>query len=521
VNSPKEKARDTIGAPMREPGAERPHLPTVLAGLMLGMFVAALNWTVVAPAMPRIVSELGGMAQYSWIAVSTLLASTIVIPLAGKFSDLYGRKQFYVGGIVVFMASSLLAGLANSFEIFMLARILEGFGIGTMMPLAQTILADIVTPRERGKYQGLIGGVFGVASVIGPLYGGYITEQFSWRWLFFLNVPLGLLALAFIVPYMKLPFVRRSHDIDFPGIIAISSALTFLLLALAWGGTRFPWNSPIILTFLCAGAAAAVAVVYVEGRAAEPVMPLELFRNPVFAWANLANMAVAVLMFGVIYYIPVFVQGVQGVSVAASGAVLTPMMVSIVLISALTGYIATRTGRYKVPLLAGISVVCVGVVLLALMDRSTTYAEVVRNMMVIGLGLGTTMQTYVLAVQNAADDRHLGAATASMQLFRSIGASLGVVILGTLMTSRMASALAAAGVADRFGPRAAEDAGALLDPQLTADLPIALLEPLRSALQVSLATVFVGMLPFALLALLATSLLPEIPLRSSRSKRQV
>jgi EmrB/QacA subfamily drug resistance transporter len=486
---------------------------------MLGMFVAALNWTVIAPAMPRIVSELGGMALYSWIAVSTLLASTIVLPLVGKFSDLYGRKQFYVGGIAIFMASSLLAGVAQTFETFMLARILEGIGIGTMMPLSQTILADVVTPRERGKYQGLLGGVFGLAAVVGPVYGGYITDQFGWRWLFFANVPLGLLALAFIVPFMKLPHFRRPHSIDYAGIVTISSALALFLLGLAWGGTRFPWNSPVILALFASTGAAAVLFLRAERRAVEPVLPLELAGNRVFLWANLANMAVAVVMFGAIYYIPVFVQGVQGVSVAASGAVLTPMMVSNVFVSALTGYLLTHTGRYKMPVLAGVAVMTVGVVLLSLMDNSTSYSVVLRNIVVVGLGLGATMQTFVIAVQNATDDRHVGVATAATQLFRSIGASIGVTVLGTLMTSRMASELAGAGVSERFGPRAGEGAGALLDPELLADLPDSVIAVLRAGLESSLSSVFTGMLPFALLALLATSLMPDIPLRSSRSER--
>jgi EmrB/QacA subfamily drug resistance transporter len=486
---------------------------------MLGMFVAALNWTVIAPAMPRIVSELGGMAQYSWIAVSTLLASTIVLPLVGKFSDLYGRKQFYVGGIVVFMASSLLAGVAQTFEMFMLARILEGFGIGTMMPLSQTILADIVTPRERGKFQGLLGGVFGLAAVVGPVYGGYITDQFGWRWLFFANVPLGLLALAFIVPFMKLPHVRRAHKVDYAGIATISLALASFLLGLAWGGTRYRWDSPVILGLFVSAVAATVLFLHAERRAAEPLLPVSLLRNSVFGWANLANMAVAIVMFGTIYYIPVFVQGVQGVSVSSSGAVLTPMMVSIVIVSAITGYVLTHTGRYKAPVLLGVGVMTAGVVLLSRMDSSTSYSAVIRNIIVVGFGLGATMQTFVIAVQNATDDRHLGVATAATQLFRSIGASLGVTVLGTMMTSRMASALATAGLSERFGPRAGEGAGALLDPELLADLPDAVIAVLRAALESSLSAVFMGMLPFALLAVLATLLMPDLPLRSSRSER--
>lgn len=504
------------------PPAPAPNLKTVFAGLMLGMFLGAVNQTIIAPAMPRIVAELGGMGHYSWIAVSSLLASTVIVPIVGKLSDLFGRKAFYVGGIVVFMLSSLVGGLAPTFEIFLLARVLEGFGMGTMMPLSQAILGDLVSPRDRGKYQGLMGATFGLASVVGPFLGGGITDAWGWRWLFFVNIPFGLIALGFIIPFMRLPHQRRRPVVDYAGFATLTVGLTAALLATTWGGTEYPWSSPVILGLYGLGAAALALFVRVESRAEEPVLPLRLWKNSIFTSANLANMAVAMAMFGAIYFIPVFVQGVLGASVTGSGAVLTPMMLSIVAVSTLTGLLVSKTGRYKLPVLIGIVSIGVGFFLLTRMDRSTTYAEVIRNMIFIGMGLGAGMQTFVLIVQNAVSREDLGVATATTQLFRSIGASVGTAVLGTIMTSRMAVEMARAmpaggGSVPGLGAGGIGEggAGAVLDPHLLAQLPPDVLERLRTALAAALHPVFVAALPFVGLAFVAALFIREIPLRRS------
>lgn len=258
------------------------NVKTVFAGLMLGMLLAAVSQTIIAPAMPRIVAELGGMEHYSWIAVSTLLASTVIVPIVGKLSDLFGRKAFYVAGIVVFMASSAIAATAGTFGTFIIARVLEGLGMGTMMPLSQAIVGDLIAPRERGRYQGYMGGVFGLSSVIGPLIGGYITDNFNWHWLFYINIPVGLIALGFVVPFMKLPFTRRAHTIDYGGFITLTIGLTSVLLATVWGGTTYPWGSPQIVALFGGGGAVLALFVWIESRAAEPVIPLHLWKNSIF-----------------------------------------------------------------------------------------------------------------------------------------------------------------------------------------------------------------------------------------------
>ncbi len=498
------------------PAEDRRNVTTVFIGLMLGMLLAAVSQTIISPAMPRIVAELGGIEHYSWIAVSTLLASTVIVPIVGKLSDLYGRKAFYVAGILVFLASSVIAGMARDFNTFIVARVVEGLGMGTMMPLSQAIIGDLIPPRERGKYQGYLGGVFGLASVIGPLLGGYITEHLTWRWLFFVNLPVGLVALGFIVPFMRLPHQRRPHRIDYAGFVTLSVGLTATLLATTWGGSTFPWASPQILGLYALGAVSLGLFVWAESRAEEPVIPLRLWRSGIFTFSNLAILCVAMAMFGSIYFIPVFVQGVIGASVSQSGAVLTPMMLSLVVMSAVNGQIVSRTGRYKLPVLVGIALVGVGFFLLTRMDRETGYGAIVRNMVLIGAGLGMAMQTYVIIVQNAVRREDLGVATATTQLFRSVGSSVGVAVLGTLMTQGMAREAARHLSPEVLGGMAGGGelgAGSILDPAVMARLPAAAVEGLRDALAAALHPVFVAGLPFVGLAFLATLLIREIPLR--------
>src|SRR5215211_2984996 len=289
------------------------HKNVIFVGLMLGMLVTAVSQTIVSPAMPVIVSELGGIEHYSWIATSALLASAMTVPVIGKLSDIYGRRGFYIAGIVVFMLGSVLAGAAQDFWWLVAARAVQGFGMGTIMPLSQTIIGDIISARERGRYMGYIGAVFGVASIAGPLVGGWITDNISWRWLFYVNLPIGVAALGFIVAYLHVPHTPRRHRLDYIGFAALPLALVAVLLATTWGGTTYPWASWQIISLFVVGALVLIGFLINEYYAEEPVLPLRLWKNSVFSLSNISNMAIAMTMFGAIFFIPVYAQGVIGV----------------------------------------------------------------------------------------------------------------------------------------------------------------------------------------------------------------
>jgi EmrB/QacA subfamily drug resistance transporter len=494
---------------------------TVFAGLMLGTFVSSLNLTLVAPAMPTIVAQLGGLEHYSWIALSSIIASTIVVPIAGKLSDLYGRKPFYMTGILLFMTGSVLSGLAPSFWFLVGARTVQGLGIGTMLPLSQAIIGDLIPPRERGKYQGLLGGVFGLASILGPVIGGFITDHLTWRLLFFVNVPVGLATLVVIGVYMHIPHDPRRRSIDVAGIATLTVALLGGLLATELGGTQFPWLSPQIAGLYAVGAVAAAVFVLVERRAPEPVLPLRLWQSSIFTFSNLANMGVAAGMLGSIYFIPIFVQGVIGQTAGNSGTILLPMLLTMITTSILNGLLMSRTGRYKLPLVLGVAAMGFGYFLLTLMDTRTDGLTVMRNMVVIGFGLGIAMQTFTVIVQNAVPRADLGVATSATQMFRSIGSAIGVAVMGSLLTSGMASSIprhlpaSALRALQASGGTAALTSGSALDPARLALLPPAVQEGVRAAMADALHSVYVAGLPFLAMALVATLLVREIPLRRS------
>ena len=467
--------------------------------------------------MPRIVAELGGMEHYSWVATAAMLVSAITVPVVGKLSDLYGRRGFYLAGLAVFMVGSVVSGFAGNFWVLVLGRAIQGLGMGTLMPLSQTIIGDIIPARQRGKYQGLMGAVFGVTSVAGPLAGGFITDHWGWRWLFFAAVPIGLVATVVIARFLHLPHERRVARIDYLGIATLTVSLVSLLLATSLGGTAYAWGSPTILGLYAVGAVALLAFVLVELRAEEPVIPLRLFRSSVFTASNVASFAVSMVMFGSIIYIPVYAQGVLGVDATNSGLILMPLMLGLIVMGIVSGLVVTRTGRYKAIMIAGVVVMAVGMWLLTRLTWTSSQTELTVAMVVLGLGLGMAMQQYTLVVQNAVDRADLGVATASTQFFRNVGSTVGIAVFGTVMTSGLAAAIAShlpAEAAARM-PAGAADAGSVLDPAALAGLPAVVADAVRQGLADQLHAVFLIAMPLVLVVLVATIAIKALPLRET------
>jgi len=508
------KPADVVSPTTR--GGLTPEARMVFIGLLLGMLVATISQTIVAPAMPVIVAELGGIEHYSWLATAAMLLSAVVVPVVGKLSDLYGRRVFYIAGLVIFMLGAVLAGMAMSFWWLVGARALQGLGMGALMTLSQTIIGDIMPARQRGKYQGLMGSVFGLTSIGGPLIGGWVTDTWGWRWLFFAAVPIGVAALMFITKYLKLPHIQRRAQIDVAGIITLTGALVAILLATSWGGTTYPWGSPQIIGLYAVGLVLLAVFIPVELRAAEPVLPLRLFANSIVTFSNIASLAVSMAMFGAIFYIPVFAQGVIGVNATTSGAIMIPMSAALLLVGIAVGFLITKTGRYKIFVVGGGLIMLVGFVLLAQLDHTSSELALTLAMVVVGVGLGGSMQTFTVIVQNAVSRADLGVATAATQFFRNAGATIGVALLGTIMSSRVAASLPAYLPAGATGPGGMEiNADAVLDPQLVTQLPEDIALAVRHALGDGLHGVFVAAIPLALIAVIASLFVKVIPLRET------
>jgi EmrB/QacA subfamily drug resistance transporter len=420
----------------------------LMGGLMTGMLLAALDQTIVGTALPTIVGELGGLDHYSWVVTAYLLASTASTPLYGKISDLYGRRPVLLFAIATFLAGSLLAGLSQNMNELIATRALQGIGAGGLMTLAFTIVSDVVAPRERARYQGLFGAVFGISSVAGPLVGGYFAEH-DWRWIFYINVPLGIFALFVCGRVLRLvPHTRREHRVDYLGAALMVAGCSALLLALSWGGNEFAWGSATIIGLLAAFAVLTVLFVVVEGRAEEPILPLRLFRRPTFSLANASTFILGFAMFGSIIYVPLYLQIVKGATPTRSGLLMLPMMAGVIVTSIVAGRIISRLGRYKWFPVAGTVVLGAGLLLFTSLQVNTPLWQAFIYMTVIGVGLGLAMQPLILAVQNAVELRDMGAGTSAATFFRSLGGSVGVAALGAVMNNQLAKQLqgAAAGV---------------------------------------------------------------------------
>ncbi|WP_433128635.1 MDR family MFS transporter [Micromonospora sp. CA-240977] len=506
------------------PVLNRQQIRLLMFGLMTGMLLAALDQTIVGTALPTIVGELGGINHYSWVVTAYLLASTASTPLYGKMADLYGRRPVFLFSIGTFLVGSLLAGLSQNMTQLIVTRGIQGLGAGGLLTLAFTIISDVVSPRERGRYQGLFGAVFGISSVAGPLVGGYFAET-DWRWIFYINVPLAILAIVVCYHVMRLiPFERRDHSIDWLGAGLLVAGVSSLLLALSWGGNEYAWGSGVIITLFVVGAVLGVLFVLQEARVAEPILPLRLFRSATFALANSALLIIGLVMFGSIIFIPLYLQIVKGASPTRSGLLMLPMMAGIIVTSILTGRAMTRIGRYKWFPVAGSVTLLIGMFLFTRLEVSTSLWAAFGFMVVIGIGLGLCMQSLILAVQNAVSIRDLGAGTSSATFFRSLGGSFGVAILGTVLSSRLASGLGdrLPGAIAQLPPQEQAAVAASGGTNISINDPatiLALPGPVRAAIQGAfvdaLDMVFLTAGLIAIVAVVVTLTLPNTQLRGA------
>src|SRR4051812_23669624 len=464
------------------------------SAIMLATLLAALDQTIVATALPHIVADLHGFQNLSWVVTAYLLATTVTVPLYGKLSDLYGRRRLFVVSISIFLVGSALCGTAQSMGELIAFRALQGVGAGGLIPLSQAAIADLFSPRERGKYQGYIGSAWATAAVAGPLLGGTLTDTASWRWIFFINLPLGAFALIVVMRTMRAGGRTRDHTIDYTGAALLTLGVSCILLACAWGGSTYAWDSLQVIGAAVIGVAAVLGFIWVERRAPEPLVPLGLFRMRTFAVSSLAALGIGAVLFGITIYVPVYMQGVLQASATSSGVVLIPLSLGWVVASFISGQLITKTGRYKVYPVLGSTLVLAGCLLLTQVGVGSSGAVVSLDLVVIGVGMGTMFQTFVIATQNAVDMADLGVATAAIQFFRSMGGSLAVAALGALLTARLPGGV---------------------DPnRLTSDaanVP----ESARVALSDAVHAVFVALVPLAALVLVFAILLPELPLRTS------
>ncbi|MEU0128821.1 MDR family MFS transporter [Streptomyces sp. NPDC006289] len=495
-------------------GRSRRSVLVAIGALLLGMLLAALDQTIVSTALPTIVSELGGLDHLSWVVTAYMLAATAATPLWGKLGDQYGRKKLFQTAIVIFLIGSALCGVAQNMPQLIGFRALQGLGGGGLMVLSMAIVGDIVTPRERGKYQGLFGAVFGVTSVLGPLLGGFFTEHLSWRWVFYINLPIGVVALLVIAAVLHIPVRRTKHTIDYLGTFLIASVATCLVLVASLGGTTWRWGSVQIVALAVLAVVLLVAFVAVERRAVEPVLPLKLFRIRTFSLVAVISFVIGFAMFGAMTYLPTFLQIVHGISPTLSGVHMLPMVFGLLLTSTGSGQIVSRTGRWKIFPIAGTALTAVGLLLLHTLSETSSTWTMSLCFFVFGAGLGLVMQVLVLVVQNSVGYEDLGVATSGATFFRSIGASFGVAVFGTIFTNRLTGKLEAALTGRSLPP--GTDAGALAaDPRAIGRLPADLRPAVLSAYSTSITDVFLYAVPVVVIAFVFAWFLKEEPLRGS------
>jgi EmrB/QacA subfamily drug resistance transporter len=506
-------------------------------GVMLAMFLGSLDQTIVGTAMPRIIADLGGFNEYTWITTAYIITSAVAVPITGKLTDIYGRKWFYLAGLVIFIGSSVLCGLSRSMAQIIIFRGIQGIGAGVMMANAFTVIGDIFPPAVRGKYQGLMSGVFGLSAIIGPTLGGYVTDTFSWHWVFFINVPLGLaviLLFLFFFPYLRPDNLK--HRVDYPGVALLIMAVVPTMLALSWGGVEYAWGSPEIIGMFAFSAVSLVVFLLVERKSPEPIIPLSIFRNRIVSISSIMIFLTAAGMFGAITFIPLYFQGVLGDSATASGNFITPMMLGNVVGSLISGQMLSRAGgHYRLQGTVGVGIMAFGMALLSRMTVDTSSGTTIRNMVIMGFGLGITMPLYTIAVQNAVPYKILGAATSSTAFFRSIGGSVGLALFGSVLNNRFGSVLIArlpdavkTGVSSQQLDALVRNPEMLMAPDATSQLQgfvgqlgqgnetlvQQVFDALRHALSSAIAEVFLIAMGVVVVAFIVNFFIKEIPLRT-------
>jgi len=496
---------------LREP---RPRVRLIFGALMLVLLLASLDQTIVSTALPTIAGDLHDLQHLSWVVTAYLLASTAVLPLYGKLGDLYGRKIVLQTAIVIFLAGSALCGISGDMAELIAFRGLQGLGAGGLMVTTIAVVGDIIPPRERGRYQGYFGGVFGISTVIGPLIGGFFTENLSWRWIFYVNLPIGAVALFVIGAVFHSRSEKVKHRIDYLGAAMLAGSLSGIVLFTSLGGTTYAWASWESIAMIVGGVVLLVAFPLVELRAAEPILPLGLFRNRIFNATSAVGFIVGFALFGAITFLPLYLQVVRGHGPISSGLLLTPMMAGLLVTSIVSGNLISRWGRYKPFPIAGTAIMTVGVYLLSGLAVSTPGWQTALFLVVLGLGLGMVMQVLVLAVQNAVDYRFLGVATSGSTLFRQVGGVIGVAVFGAIFTNELARQLARRMPSGTHVPRA-------VNPAIVEHLPAAVRAPYIASFAASLRPVFVAAAGITFLAFLLTWLLREIPLRQTAAAETV
>ena len=501
------------GAP-DEPSGELTHrqIMVIIGGLMAGMLLAALDQSIVGTALPRIVSDLGGLNHLSWVVTAYLLTSTASTPLWGKISDLYGRRIIFQATIVIFLIGSALCGLAQNMPELIIFRAIQGIGGGGLMAIAFAIIGDVIPPRERGRYQGYFGAVFGVSSVAGPLLGGWLTDAINWRWVFYINLPIGAAALVVTSIALRMPVVKRNHKIDYLGATTIVASVTSLLLYLNWAGEHYGWLDFRAFWLVIVALVFAVLFVFVEFRAEEPIIPMRLFRNEIFTVGNIFGFLIGSALFGGAVFLPLYFQTVQGMSPTRSGLAMLPMVAGMFSMSIASGVLITRTGKYKIYPIVGTVILALSFFLMSTIEWNTPYWQIAIFAFLFGIGLGLAMMTIVTPIQNAVEMRDMGVATSATTFGRSLGGAIGAALFGAILASRLTVYLAE----ELAGAPATGTPLNVNDVEAVQALP----EPFKTDVLVAytraINDIFLYALPIILAALVVIFFLKEIPLRTSQ-----